>query len=87
MTILKITQSSHKQDCLEFHNPSPDLRDVVVAAVMNNRMDSDAYKAKEQSCPFLQCDCSDYLLVEFWGRKPQEFVDYLQILVDELEAY
>ena len=87
MTILKITTSSHGQDCLEFRNPSNDLRDVIVAAVMNNRTASEAYKASRSAVPFLQCDCKDYLLVEFWGSKPQEFVDYLQILVDELEAY
>jgi hypothetical protein len=80
---LTITPGPHNMPSLEFHNPSEALRQAVKREVLDNWRDSPAYLAKEHSSPFLQCDDESYVLIEFWGTQPQDFVDYLQGVLTE----
>ena len=45
---------------------------------MENRIDHPAYAAKLPGTPFLQANYPEYLLVEFWGRDPLPFINYLR---------
>ncbi len=81
--ILQVTTSSHGSRCLEFHNPSDELRSLIRETLLDNYMESEAYQVRQPSQPFLQCNCDDYILVEFWGRDPNPYVEYLQRRIDE----
>lgn len=45
--------------------------------VCDQYMDHEEYKVRSAAGAFLQCNCKDYLLVEFWGRDIQPFVDFV----------
>ena len=69
--------SSQNMPCIRLTNPTEEDRIKIRDAVMENRMDHPAYTAKSTAVPFLQADYPEYLLVEFWGRDPQPFMNYL----------
>jgi len=80
---LEITESHHKQACLMFHYPTPELRELIRGTIMNPHMDSEDYKNRQPSHPFLQCDSPSYILLEFWGPEPDVYTAYLQRRIDE----
>jgi len=75
--VFTLTKSRNNMLCIEIENPTNKVRDFIRNAVMENRIEHPAYIASRNSTPFLQADYPDYLLVEFWGRNPQPFMDYL----------
>ena len=80
---LEITKSGHGQNCLAFTNPTPELRELIKKIIMNPYLDSEDYKNRQPSHPFLQCDSVSYVLLEFWGPEPEVFTAYLQKRIDE----
>lgn len=83
-TKFKITTGPHNMPSLELRNPSPEERAFVVAAVRCNHMDDPRYQLGQDASPFLQCNETGYVLVEFWLEKgAQAFVDWLNANYEE----
>lgn len=75
---LELKMSHNKMLCLEVENPTEEFRKLLKEAIMENRIDHPAYAAKLPGTPFLQANYPEYLLVEFWGRDPLPFINYLR---------
>ncbi|MDO8504884.1 MAG: hypothetical protein Q7S36_03470 [Candidatus Liptonbacteria bacterium] len=67
--------------CIEIQNPKPEVREIIRKAVLDNFMDSPAYKVSKKAGAFLQGETDDWILVEFWQEDYQPFVDYLNKLL------
>lgn len=76
--------SCHGMPCIEITNPTEKIRNFLRNAVLENRVNESAYIAKRYSTPFLQSDHDDYILIEFWGKDPTPFMDWLNINVDSI---
>lgn len=83
MIMFSITISPNNMKCIEIENPSEKERNIIRSAILENRMDHPAYIAKRKSMPFLQADYYDYILIEFWGKDPQPFLDYINKQMSE----
>ena len=79
----KITKSCHNQDCIEINNPTDFEKQLICSTIFNNWMDTEEYKVKTLAGAFLQCNHKEYILVEFWGRDPNPFVDFLNKKYEE----
>lgn len=75
--MFEITTSPNNMKCVEIEYPTENERNFIRNAVLENRIEHPAYVAARSGIPFLQSDHEDYLLVEFWGRRPEPFVYYL----------
>jgi len=75
--MFEITTSMHNQKCISIEHPTENIRKFLRMVVLANRIDDPVYIAKENAIPFLQCDYEDYVLVEFWGTKVEEYVAWL----------
>jgi hypothetical protein len=79
--LLTVTTSGHGMPCIEVVNPSPELREIIRRAITANRIDDPAYQLHTKAGAFLQGDAEDWILVEFWQKDYQPFVDYLNGLL------
>jgi len=81
--MFSVTKSVRDMDCIQVENPTSVERQILLYAVMNNWVDSEAYKAKTAASAFLKYDYKDFVLVEFWGFDYQPFVDYVNAQLNE----
>jgi alpha-glucosidase (family GH31 glycosyl hydrolase) len=65
------------QMCVNIYNPTKEQRSIIKSIMLENRIDAVAYKLSRAAGAFLQCDHENYMLIEFWGKNYQEFIDYL----------
>ena len=73
-----VVKSCHGMPSVEFHNPSEELRLFIYRVMRSCYMDDPAYKVRQACGAFLQSDCHDLMMVEFWQRKGiDEFIAYL----------
>jgi len=73
----EVTTSIHGQPCIEVRNPTKEQRDFLCNAVMDNFTASECYKLHCEAGAFLQCNYSDYVLIEFWLPNYHRFVEWL----------
>ena len=83
-TKLEVTISSNGLPCIEVRNPTPELRRIIKGAIRTNHMDDPSYKLRQDAGAFLQGDSEDWILVEFWQKDYQLFVDYLNSLIEDI---
>jgi|GEM_PF-3417064 len=79
--LLKVTTSGHGMPCIEVVNPSPELKKIIHRAINANHIDDPAYQLRTKAGAFLQGDAEDWILVEFWQKDYQPFVDHLNGLL------
>lgn len=68
---------SNGQMCIQLKNPKNYISGLVRSVVMTNFTDSPEYKLKSDAGAFLQADYETYLLVEFWKKDYQPFIDFV----------
>jgi len=81
--MLEVTTSVHNMPCIEIRNPTSVVRDIVRGAILCNLMDDKRYILHKKAGAFLQGDEEDWMLVEFWTKDYQPFVDYLNELLEK----
>ena len=82
---LEITTSSNGLPCIEIRDPSPDLKRIIKNALKANHIDDPSYRLRQEAGAFLQGDSEDWILVEFWQKDYQPFVDYLNNLIKDID--
>ena len=78
----QVTISIHNMPSVQLVNPTELERKFIVNTVCCNRMDDERYKLRQRAGAFLQSDSADYVLVEFWQKDYQPFVDWLNANFD-----
>ena len=78
---LEVTISAHGMPCIAIENPTPEIREMIKNAVQANRINDLDYELRTKAGAFLQSDQESYILVEFWQKDYQSFVDYLNQLI------
>lgn len=81
--MLRVSRSHNRMNCIEVRDPEPRVRAIIKAAVACNWRGDERYELGSNAGAFLQSDHEDYLLIEFWGRDFQPFVDLLNRLIEE----
>ena len=82
-SLLTVSTSVHNMPCIEIQNPSLELREIIHRAIRANNFDDPAYQLKGKAGAFLQGDEEDWILVEFWQKDYQPFVDYLNAQIKD----
>lgn len=65
------------QPSIEVINPTEEERQKIYRIIHTNYSGDPLYKINSNAGAFLQSDGPDYMLIEFWGRDYQPFVDWL----------
>jgi len=78
---MEVTKSVHGMNCVEICNPTKEQREIILEVIYDPYDVSDI---RYKSGAFLQCNTSDYILIEFWLNDYQEFVDYLNKKLDSI---
>lgn len=82
--MLEVTISIHGMPCIEILDSTPEVRQIIRSAVTGRFPVNDPrYEIHRNAQPFLQGDDGKWLLVEFWQKDYQPFVDYLNKLIEE----
>ena len=77
MPFLEVKNSVHDQPCIQITNPTKNERDIIKKCVCCQLMNTEEYNLSRKAGAFLQCDCEDYVLIEFWTPNFQHFVNFL----------
>ena len=87
MTTIKLIKTLHDQAGFELRDISADIMNLVAGLVCDNRMNSENYKKKGDTRPYLQGrnERSGWLLVEFWGGKTEDHQAYIDYLNEQLK--
>lgn len=74
----ELALSNNDMFAIELINPGEEERSFLKSVILNNWTEDTDYKYSKKASPFIQCDSSDYLLIEFWNpRGIDEFIEYL----------
>ena len=79
--ILEVSESPSGMPCVQLNNPDPRVREIIHRAIAENRNGKPAYELGFKAGAFLQNNEDSYVLVEFWLKNYQPFVDYLNELI------
>jgi hypothetical protein len=72
------------QMCIQIRNPPEEIREIVKIIVGCSWIDSKEYKVSRKAGAFLQCDYKDYILVEFWKKDYQDFINFVNTQLKRL---
>lgn len=79
MKHFEITTSSHRMPCIQLYQAPIEKVQWLRRAVMDNWVDSKFYQEKYGAQPFVQGygEKDGWILIEFWGREFEKYVDFL----------
>lgn len=75
--MIEETISHNGLRCIEIENPTEEVRNFLRESVLENRIAEPVYIARSLAGAFLQADYDTYILIEFWGTRPEPFIDWL----------
>lgn len=75
--MFEVSTTCHNMPGIQVENPSSAQRQFLRYAMMENRMGEPAYELRSKAGAFLQSDCPDFIMIEFWNPEFQTFVDWL----------
>lgn len=89
MTLPKfvVTRGPHAMPSLELRNPMMEEREFVRSAVTLGYTSTEHYELRNNAGAFLQVDQDDYVLVEFWKKDYEPFVQWLNDNYDHWVRY
>lgn len=91
MLVLEVTISIHGKPCIEILDSTPgstpEIREIIRNAVTRILPTKHSlYEVHYNAQPFLQGDDGNWMLVEFWQKDYQPFVDYLNEQIARLKT-